>query len=70
MVTINPVTVMRLMRQRHLQHYELAKRADITPATLLRVLEGRTPATIMTAFKLSEALGVSHNDLIIEKKAR
>lgn len=65
MVTVDSATVMRLMRQKQLGTYELARRAGVTASTLLRVLEGRTPTKIMTVFKIATALGVDHKDLIL-----
>lgn len=67
MVTVDSAAVMRLMRQKQLGTYALARRAGVTASTLLRVLEGRTPTKIMTVFKIGEALGVNYNDLITAK---
>lgn len=68
MVTVDSAAVMRLMCQKQLGTYELARRAGVTAATLRRVLEGITPTKIMTIFKISEALGVNHNDLITSRE--
>lgn len=67
MVIVDSAAVMRLMRQKQWGTYELAKRAGIRAATLLRALEGRSPTQIMTVFKLGEALDVNYNDLITAK---
>ena len=64
MVTVDSAAVMRLMCQKQLGTYELARRAGVTAATLRRVLEGITPTKIMTIFKIASALDVNHNELI------
>lgn len=70
MVVADSAEIMRLMRLKQLGTYELARRAGISATTLLRVMEQRVPTQIMTIFRLAEALGVHHEDLIIDLTAK
>lgn len=66
MVTVDSASIMKLMIRKNIGTYELAHRAGVTAATLLRVLEGQKLTKIMTVFKIAQALNVDHKDLIEE----
>ncbi len=67
MFVADSAQIMRLMQKKNLGMYELARKAGITAATLLRTIERTSPTKIMTIFKIAEALGVDYNSLIVER---
>lgn len=57
--------IRKYRKQLKITQEELAKKADITYATLVKIENGRvTNPTIQTLFKIANALGVGVEDLI------
>jgi transcriptional regulator with XRE-family HTH domain len=56
---------LRMLREkRFLSHRDLAKRAGVSPTTILNLEAGRVEAQRRTVRKLAEALGVDPTDLV------
>ena len=56
---------LRTLREaRFLSHRDLAKRADVSPTTVLNLEAGRVEAQRRTVRKLAEALGVDPAELV------
>ena len=56
---------LRALREaRFLSHRDLAKRADLSPTTVLNLEAGRVEAQRRTVRKLAEALGVGPAELV------
>ena len=56
---------LRALREaRFLSHRDLAKRADVSPTTVLNLEAGRVEAQRRTVRKLAEALGVDPAELV------
>jgi transcriptional regulator with XRE-family HTH domain len=53
-----------LREMRFLSHRDLAKRADISPTTVLNLEAGRVEAQRRTVRKLAQALGVDPAELV------
>jgi transcriptional regulator with XRE-family HTH domain len=53
-----------LRERRFLSHRDLAKRADVSPTTVLNLEAGRVEAQRRTVRKLAEALGVDPAELV------
>ncbi len=54
----------QLREARFLSHRDLAKRADVSPTTVLNLEAGRVEAQRRTVRKLAEALGVDPAELV------
>jgi transcriptional regulator with XRE-family HTH domain len=53
-----------LRERRFLSHRDLAKRADVSPTTVLNLEAGRVEAQRRTVRKLAKALGVDPAELV------
>jgi transcriptional regulator with XRE-family HTH domain len=53
-----------LREKRFLSHRDLAKKADVSPTTVLNLEAGRVEAQRRTVRKLAEALGVEPEELV------
>jgi predicted transcriptional regulator len=64
MPRIDPEKLRALREALFLSHRDLAKRADVSPTTVLNLEAGRVEAQRRTVRKLAEALGVDPSELV------
>lgn len=65
-----PLRLQELIIEKHITAYELAKRSDVSAATISRILSGKALPSIMVLHRLCEGLEITEVEFFTKKKSQ